>query len=66
MSSTIFSLVPATSPQSTPSKKVRPVTTITRRVEHISYYQRVALIILGCHCYERPRVEHPHEGREED
>ena len=65
MSSTIFTPVPATSPQSTPSKKVRPVAGVTRRVEHVSYYRRVALIILGHRCHEGTRAEDTYKGREE-
>lgn len=57
MSPTVFVPVPATSPQSTPSKKVRGVADATPRVEHVPNYRRVALIILGCRCHEGTRVE---------
>ena len=65
MSQTVFTPVPATTPQSTPSKKVRRVAGGTRRVEHVSYHRRVALILLGHRCHEGTHAEDPHKGREE-
>lgn len=60
MSPTLFATLPATSPQSTPSKKVRRVTHVMRRVELSSYYIRVALITLGCRCHKGTHVEDSH------
>ena len=50
MSPTVF--IPMTSPQSTPTKKVRRTTNATHRVERVSHYRRVALINPGFRCYE--------------
>jgi hypothetical protein len=57
MHSAVSVSIPATSLQSTPSKKVRRVAIPTCRVGRVFEHRRVALIIRGCRCYEGTRVE---------